>query len=196
MNNPTQHRSRILGIRRRLPGTALALVIMLVPTMFASGSAQAQSYAESVLYTFTGADGNNPIAGLVMDAQGNLYGTTFGGGTSNYGAVFKLDTTGKETVLYSFTGGADGAFPWGGLVMDAEGNLYGTTYEGGLAVGGENPYFGLGVVFKVDPTGKESVLYSFTGSGGDGSGPVTTLVLDAQGNLYGTAVHGGDAACV
>jgi uncharacterized repeat protein (TIGR03803 family) len=96
-NNPTQHRSWILGIRRRVAGAGLALAIMLVPAVVAIASAQAQTY--SVVYTFAGPDGASPDAGLVLDTQGNLYGTTGNGGASNYGTVFKLDKTGKETVL-------------------------------------------------------------------------------------------------
>jgi len=138
MNNPTQHRSWILGIRGRVAGAALALAIMLVPAVLGTRSAQAQTYTESVLYSFTGPpDGANPFAGLVRDAQGNLYGTTASGGDLSCddggpypgcGMVFKLDTTGKKTVLYSFTGtGGDGTSPVAGLVRDAQGNLYGTT---------------------------------------------------------------------
>src|SRR5271165_6495671 len=110
---------------------------------------------ETVLYSFTGTggDGGNPYAGLVRDTQGNLYGTTNQGGTSGDGTVFKVDTTGKETVLYNFTGPPDGALPYAGLVQDAQGNLYGTTGAGGAS--------GRGTVFKVDTTGKETVLYSF-----------------------------------
>ena len=106
MNNATQHRSWILGICGRVAGAALALAIMLVPAVLATGSAQAQTYTFSVLHTFTGSrDGKNPMAGLVRDANGNLYGTTFGGGGAypGYGTVFQVDTSGKETVLYSFT---------------------------------------------------------------------------------------------
>jgi uncharacterized repeat protein (TIGR03803 family) len=145
---------------------------------------------ESVLYSFTGTggDGVDLRAGLVRDVQGNLYGTTYKGGAYGYGTVFKVDTTGKETVLYSFTGiGGDGAFPVSGLVPDSQGNLYGTTSLSGA--------YGYGTVFKVDTTGKETVLYSFTGTGGDGAGPYGDLVLDAQGNLYGTTFGGGDPAC-
>jgi uncharacterized repeat protein (TIGR03803 family) len=153
---------------------------------------------ETVLYTFTGVygDGAGPIASLVLDAQGNFYGTTSGGGNSgcNYGfpsssgcgTVFKLDLTGKETVLYAFTGGDDGGGPAAGLTLDAQGNLYGTTEYGGSA--------NSGTVFKLDTTGKETVLHSFTGAG-DGAAPVASLVLDAQGNLYGTTSFGGDLAC-
>jgi uncharacterized repeat protein (TIGR03803 family) len=149
-----------------------------------------------VLYSFTGTggDGKYPHAGLVRDAQGNLYGTTTGGGDLSCrapygcGTVFKMDTTGKETVLYSFTGGADGGDPYAGLVRDAQGNLYGTTYGGGA--------YGVGTVFKVATTGEETVLYSFTGTGGDGAYPLAGLVRDAQGNLYGTTSAGGDPACI
>ena len=99
--------------------------------------------------------------------------------------MFKVDTTGKETVLYSFTGGTkgDGANPEAGLVQDTHGNLYGTTISGGA--------HGYGTVFEVDTTGKETVLYSFTGANGDGGAPRAGLVLDMQGNLYGTTTGGG-----
>lgn len=139
---------------------------------------------ETVLYTFTGgADGANPYGDLIRDPDGNLYGTTYGGGTSNAGTVFKVDPTNKESVLYSFTGGADGARPFAGLVRDEAGNLYGTASMGGTS--------GWGVVFKVDPTNKESVLYSFT-NGTDGGALYGGLVRDSQGNLYGTTFFGGD----
>jgi uncharacterized repeat protein (TIGR03803 family) len=141
---------------------------------------------ETVLHGFTGPDGANPEAGLVRDKEGNLYGTTFGGGTSGEGTVFKLDTTGMETVLYSFTGGADGANPHGSLILDKAGNLYGTTYLGGLL----NCFgAGCGVVFKLDTTGTETVLHSFTGP--DGANPDAGLVRDKEGNLYGTTSGGG-----
>jgi uncharacterized repeat protein (TIGR03803 family) len=87
---------------------------------------------------------------VVRDPAGNLYDTTSYGGDFSNGTVFKLDTTGQETVLYSFTGGADGAIPLAGVIRDAAGNLYGTTADGGP--------FSSGTVFKVDTTGKESVL--------------------------------------
>jgi uncharacterized repeat protein (TIGR03803 family) len=139
----------------------------------------------TVLHSFTGgADGSGPHAGLVLDAAGNLYGTTANGGTYSYGVVFQLDTTGTETVLYTFTGGADGANPYAGLLRDASGNLYGTTYYGGA----DNK----GVVFKLDPTGKETVLYSFTGAS-DGAHPYAGLIQDAAGNLYGTTYNGGSS---
>jgi uncharacterized repeat protein (TIGR03803 family) len=98
---------------------------------------------ETVLHRFKGLDGANPQAGLTGDSAGNLYGTTLQGGASGFGVVFKLDTTGTETVLYSFTGGADGAAPEAGLIQDSAGNLYGTTYYGGIR--------NQGVVFMLQP---------------------------------------------
>ena len=135
------------------------------------------------LYKFLGGtDGCGPESDLVRDAEGNLYGTTTGSGTSA-GTVFKVDPTGMETVLYDFLGGADGADPWAGLVRDAAGNLYGTTLTGGAGAGN-------GTVFKVDTTGRETVLHAFAGSP-DGAYPMAELVLDAAGNLYGTTTKGG-----
>jgi uncharacterized repeat protein (TIGR03803 family) len=145
---------------------------------------------ETVLHTFTGTDGSSPQAPLVRDAAGNLYGTTTAGGAYDEGTVFKLDKTGNETLLYSFTGGADGRDPFfGSLLRDAAGDLYGTTWEGGDSTC-PNGSLGCGVVFKLDRTGKETVLYTFTG-GADGSEPLAGLVRDAAGNFYGTASAGG-----
>jgi uncharacterized repeat protein (TIGR03803 family) len=142
---------------------------------------------ETVLYRFTGgADGANPLAGLIQDAAGNLYGTTSAGGANGFGTVFKVDTTGNETVLYSFAGGVDGAGPQAGLLRSANGNLYGTTAAGGDTSCTPS---GCGTVFKLDSTGKETVLHSFTGL--DGRAPLGGLVRDGAGNLYGTTSAGG-----
>jgi len=149
------------------------------------------------LYTFPpAASGTNPWAGVTRDAAGNLYGTTFTGGTYNAGTVFKVDSGGQETVLYSFTGGADGGYPEGGVVLDPAGNLYGATYGGGVSYLGSDAcaYLGCGVVFELDTAGRETVLYSFTGST-DGGSPQFGVILDAEGNLYGTAA-GSDAGGV
>ena len=133
---------------------------------------------------------------LVRDAAGNLYGTTVNGGTGtecggSCGTVFKVDSTGKETVLHSFTGGTDGASPLAGVVLDAQGNLYGTTYYGGTGKCNDEVGVGCGTIFKVDKFGKETVLYNFTG-GSDGAGPRDAgLLRDAAGTLYGTATIGG-----
>jgi uncharacterized repeat protein (TIGR03803 family) len=139
---------------------------------------------EHVLYSFKGgADGAQPFGNLVLDGKRNVYGTTFIGGDSSCqcGVVFKVDKNGTEHVLHAFTG-PDGAGSTGGLVRDRAGNLYGTTMGGGA--------YKEGVVFKIDPTGKESVLYSFTG-GADGAAPITSVVRDPAGNLYGTTDSGG-----
>jgi uncharacterized repeat protein (TIGR03803 family) len=140
---------------------------------------------KAVLYRFMGgADGANPEAGVVRDAAGNLYGTTLNGGSSDAGTVFKVDTHRIHTVLYSFTGGVDGRSPWAGLVLDSLGNLYGTTVEGGAHSGG--------TVFMVNPSGHETVLYSFS-RGNDGWLPSGGLIRDSSGNLYGTTQGGGPA---
>lgn len=144
---------------------------------------------EKVLYTFTGgADGYCPAQGLLRDDRGNLFGITFSGGLNNAGVVFEVDRAGAFTVLYRFTGGADGNFPNGPLIRDWQGNLYGMTYNGGNLsdCGGQ----GCGVVFKLDRAGNESVLYSFTG-GNDGGEPQAGVIRDEAGNLYGTASLGG-----
>ena len=138
------------------------------------------------LYDFKGAnDGLWPFAGVIGDSGGNLYGTTYAGGIAQgkagYGTVFKLDTSGALTVLHRFSGGADGANPYSGVIQDAAGNLYGATYYGGS---------GYGVVFKLDTNGKETVLYTFKG-GADGANPFAGLVMDSAGNLYGTTYYGG-----
>src|ERR1700728_377062 len=145
---------------------------------------------ETVLYSFTGlTDGGNPYAGVAPDSAGNLYGTTSAGGSAQgsagYGVVFKLSTAGQETVLYTFTGGTDGANPYAGsLIRDSAGNLYGTTAYGGTS--------GAGVVFKLSTAAQETVLYSFTG-GSDGGYPYAGVTRDSSGNLYGTTSYGGTA---
>jgi uncharacterized repeat protein (TIGR03803 family) len=157
----------------------------------------ASTGTESVLYSFTGgSDGKWPQGRLVRDSLGNLYGTTYGGGLMNCdgglhgcGVVFKLDTTGMETVLYSFTGATDGASPTAGLIRDGAGNLYGTTYAGGEANCPLKGSAGCGVVFKVSKTGTMSVLHTFINS--DGSNPAADLIRDSAGNLYGTTKFGG-----
>lgn len=140
---------------------------------------------ETVLYTFeNGSDGENPMGSLVMDAEGSLYGTTTGVGYPYWGTVFKLTKTGQETVLWDFHGPPDGGHPEAGLVMDAQGNLYGTTYLGGDDFHQNCVNNGCGTVFEVTKSGSESVLYSFTGES-DGGFPTGRLLLDAKGNLYG-----------
>jgi uncharacterized repeat protein (TIGR03803 family) len=215
-----------------------------------------RSGVEIILHNFSGppdggADGASPSAGLIRDAAGNLYGVTAAGGAYGAGTVFELNPNGKETLLYSFTGGSDGDGPDSVLLADGDGNLYGTTKGGGSSTvcdggcgtvfklssadgswtetvlysfcslsdcaDGEEPLVGplikdsrgnlygttifggayrncngdaCGVVFRLDPTGKETVLHSFTG-GADGAFPYAGLITDSSGNLYGTAWQGG-----
>ncbi len=174
----------------KLKNACSALVIVLC----VSTALSAQAQTLSVLYTFTGgADGGSPVGGLIRDAEGNLYGTTCCDGAHGAGTVFMLDTGGNETVLYSFTGGADGDQPYASLIRDAKGNIYGTTFFGGGSAACNG---GCGVVFKLDTSGEETVLHAFTGTGGDGANPYDGLVQDAQGDLYGTTVSGGgSSAC-
>jgi uncharacterized repeat protein (TIGR03803 family) len=149
---------------------------------------------ETILYSFSGiSSGEYPNGPLVPDAKGNVYGTANGGGDTSCdlcGLVFELDTAGKETVLHTFSGSPDGAYPYAGLVIDSSGNLYGTTYGGGSRACG----LGCGTVFKVDAHGNETVLHTFTG-GTDGSEPRDRLNIDGSGNVYGTAPGGGDSSC-
>jgi uncharacterized repeat protein (TIGR03803 family) len=143
----------------------------------------------TVLYNFGGGpgDGDGPV-GVIRDAAGNFYGTTEGGGSNYSGTVFKLEAHGIESVLHSF--GSLGYEPMAGVVRDGAGNLYGTTSLGG------NPACngGCGVVFNVDSSGKESLIHGFTGSP-DGRTPMTTLIRDRAGNLYGTTLLGGGGRC-
>lgn len=138
---------------------------------------------EAVLYRFSGddLDQGGPFGSVILDAAGNLYGTTSGLPVFA-GTVFTVEKAGRQTVLYRFTGGADGGTPEAGLIQDAAGNFYGTTVFGGA--------FGQGVVFKLDTVGKESVLHSFKGLG-EGTNTLASLIRDAAGNLYGTASSGG-----
>lgn len=136
------------------------------------------------LYNFTGgADGAEPFSALIRDSAGNLYGTAYMGGAYQNGVVFKLTLAGKLVVLYSFGAvPSDGASPVD-LLMDTQGNLYGATNSGGA--------FNLGTVYKLDTKRNETILYSFTGTNGDGANPEGGLVRDDAGNLYGTTYDGG-----
>jgi uncharacterized repeat protein (TIGR03803 family) len=167
----------------------LGAVIQLTP---ASGG----SWTERVLYSFQGGDdGAQPHGGLIFDAAGNLYGTTALGGAAQGGTVFMLtpDSSGSwsETVLYTFTGGADGGLPLDSVAFDLAGNLYGTTVEGGSDAAG--------TVFSLKPTAlgawRETVLHSFDGPlSKDGINPEAPVIFDKTGNLYGTALGAGDGS--
>jgi hypothetical protein len=171
------------------------------------------SWKETVLYSFTGGkDGGIPVGGVILDSAGNLYGTTYFGGDEKSancrlenvpgcGVVFKLTPRAdglpwKETVLHTFTGGADGRLPWAGLTFDQAGNLYGTATRGGdTHCKGRTP-FGCGVAFKLTPAAEgpwtESVIYTFETTGRGGYLPYGGLTFDSEGDLYGTAYLGGD----
>jgi uncharacterized repeat protein (TIGR03803 family) len=139
---------------------------------------------ETVLRSFAGWDGAYPNGPLLSAGAGIFYGTTSSLGLrNNYGTVFKIDSTGRETVLYRFTGGADGANPVGSLVLDAAGNLYGTTQYGGDS----SCLSGCGVVFKLSSNGEETVLHSLNVADDDvNPNPNSGLIQDAAGNFYGT----------
>ena len=140
----------------------------------------------SVLHAFTGgADGEFPEHGVVADKAGNLYGVTAFGGANGEGTVFKIDSAGNFSSLYSFTGGADGGFLYGGLAIDGDGNLYGSTANGGAN--------NAGTVFKLAQDGTLTTLYNFTG-GTDGSSPEGDMLLVGK-NLYSTTTAGGDPTC-
>ncbi len=145
-------------------------------------------WTESVLYDFSGKNGSQPTSGVIFDSVGNLYGTTWGGGADGAGTAFELTYLAgsgwTESFLYSFTGGNDGGGVYAGLIFDQSGNLYGTTAAGGSGKGG--------TVFELTPSNGSwtlNTLYSFTGGGN--CGPWGTVVMDGQGNLYGTTYCDG-----
>jgi len=143
----------------------------------------------ATVYSFTGSDGESPVAAVVQGADGNFYGTTYGGGANSKGTVFKVTPGGSLTTLYSFcaqSGCADGSFPTAGLVQGSDGNFYGTTSTGG---GGGSCSHGCGSVFKITPSGTLTTLHGFNDS--DGQDPVAGLVQGSDGNFYGTTYFGG-----
>jgi uncharacterized repeat protein (TIGR03803 family) len=142
--------------------------------------------SETNLHSFLGppTDGVNPIAGLVRGSDGNFYGTTVAGGTSNAGTVFRISPGGSYSNLYSFAGSPnDGDAPTAGLVQGSDGNFYGTTSMGGTS--------NVGNVFRINPGGSETNLYSFGSSPEDGLAPLAGLVQGSDGNFYGTTYAGG-----
>jgi len=135
---------------------------------------------KTTLYSFSGgSDGSNPFAGVIQANDGNFYGTTQNGGADGLGTVFKITLPGVETVLYSFTGGADARNPALGLIQGSDGNLYGAAENGGAS--------DAGTAFKITLGGTETVLYTF--SGASGSGPRGALIQGSDGNLYGTTIN-------
>ncbi len=180
------------------PAKVAALVASLILMAVLGVAPAAQSQTFTNLHNFTGgAGGAEPIAGVAMDAAGNLYGTTYQGGASGLGMVYKLTHKGSGWVLselYSFQSGNGGNTPIGGVTIGRDGNLYGTTVGGGQ--------YGNGTVYKLSPPPTvckailcpwtETVLYHFTG-GADGGAPDDAVIFDSAGNLYGSASYGGTA---
>jgi uncharacterized repeat protein (TIGR03803 family) len=193
-----------LGLTGRICTSSLVPLLSLLLILPVFGAQAAMVF--TTLYSFTGTnDGANPAAALVQGSDGNFYGTTYYGGTTNYnafviytgyGTVFKISTNGALTTLYAFgtvtdANGdlLDGAWP-NGLVQGRDGYFYGTTYEGGTNNNAVTEPYGCGTVFKISPNGALTSLYSFTG-GNDGYWPVAGLVQGSDGYFYGTTPWGG-----
>jgi uncharacterized repeat protein (TIGR03803 family) len=165
-------------------------------TVFELTPVAGRGWSEKILHNFNhdGVDGESPAAGLVMDSVGNLYGTTFDGGAFGYGTAFEIKLQAgnwTEEILHSFNNnGSDGYWPYARLILDASGNLYGTTYGGGPNGGG--------TAFELVPAARgpwqEMVLHAFSTTGGDGFYPEAELIFDSAGNLYGTTYEGGSSA--
>ena len=172
-------------MRRQKVLHAFGLTVVLLAAVLESSLARAQHY--TVLHSFKGIpDGVYPLSNLLHTNSGVIFGVTLAGGAYGYGTVFQLDQTGAETVLYSFCSVPrcfDGYYPYGGLVQDARGNLYGTTDAGGSQDDG--------TVFRLDPRNREKVMHDFTGPP-DGKFPAGTLVQSPHGKLSGTTTFGGE----
>ncbi len=183
---------QLFKINSRAAQTMLAFAFGLSLAAMLVQQAHAQTY--TVLYTFTGGtDGGEPYAGVIRDRAGNLYGTTYASGDLNAcglfkgcGVVYKLDPFGNETVIHTFEGGSDGREPeWGNLLVDKAGDLWDTTDYGG------DGSLGLGVVYKINKTGEETIVHRFAGGTDDGEEPQEGLIQDADGTFYGTTAAGG-----
>lgn len=176
-----------MGSRRSFRST-LQLLSIALTTFLLTGAALAGASGK-IVYSFAGGvDGEYLDTELVRDGSGNLYGTSVQGGTYGSGTVFQVTPTGIHTVLYSFTGSADGGEPYKGVTLDADGNLYGTAVTGGDG----SCEGGCGVVFKLTNSGgvwTQTVIHAFTGA--DGSGPGSPVAVDKLGNVYGTTPTGG-----
>jgi len=178
-------------MRGKKPSTGLTVALAILTIISFLTGVRSFAQEERVLLNYNGKDGANPYAGLIANAAGNLYGTTGNGGDYNSGTVFEL-TPGAggswtETVLHSFGSGTDGTAPLGSLVLDAAGNLYGTTLGGGA--------YGGGTAFELTPASggawTETVIHAFDYFP-DGYSPNGNLIFDSSGNLYGTTEYGGN----
>lgn len=182
--------SLFMDLSGNLFGTTLNGGVHSYGTAYELSPTGTGSYTESVIYSFGSlGDGRVPYSGLVMDSSGNLYGTASAGGSSGNGTVYKLSLSGSswgETTIWSFAGTTDGGTPYGGIVLDSSGNLYGTTAYGGTS--GSS----LGTVFELSPglSWSKTILHNF-GSSGDANNPYSGVLMDSSGNLYGTTYAGG-----
>lgn len=207
MQGEKQICNSLFHIISRTRTAALAMAIVFALAIIATPTAQAQTF--TVIHNFTnGGDGGQPVAGLTIDAAGNLYGTTYIGGAYNSGIAFELRHSGSGwvlTPLHTFGGVArnDGACPWGRILLAQDGTLYGTTAGGGQPTGcfvGNNCDTGCGTVFHLAPSlaaakatvapWNETVVHRFAG-GSDGSSPSGALIFDQSGTIYGTTEFGG-----
>jgi uncharacterized repeat protein (TIGR03803 family) len=177
-----QIKNLLQSIRKPFAVFVLSAIVVL--------TAHAAASTTKILYSFAGgANGEYIDSDLVTDAAGNIYGSSVQGGTFGGGTVFEVTPAGVHTVLYNFTGGADGGEPYKGVTLDAQGNLYGTAVTGGAG----SCEGGCGVVYELTHSAgiwKQSVIHTFTG-GNDGSGPGSGVAFDKQGNIYGTTPTGG-----
>ncbi len=165
-------------------------VVIVLAMLTSAWAATSRAATFSVLHAFgaDSTDGVVPEAGVIRDSSGNLYGTTLFGGVYGDGTIYRLDPAGNLTVLHNLNGGSNGGLPYGGVIRDGAGNLYGTNFiAGGTGCGGG----GCGTVYKLETSGRFIVLHTFTG-GSDGGGPYGGLVRDSAGNLYGTTMNGGN----
>lgn len=168
-----------------VPFSGRKLVFALLLAALSSITSRADTF--KTLIIFDGTDGATPVdTPLVQGVDGNLYGTTLGGGANGAGTVFKMTPAGTVTTLYSFCSLAncvDGAEPYGGIVLASDGNFYGTTFQGGAGDGIS------GTVFKITPAGRLTTLHSFAAT--DGARPNAPLIQAANGSLYGITENGG-----
>jgi uncharacterized repeat protein (TIGR03803 family) len=187
-SNPTPN--LLIDSAGNLYGTTVDGGDQLMGTVFELSPKAGGGWKKQILYSFQGGtDGSTPSSGLIADAAGNLYGETTGGGAQSLGTVYELSPAASgwtETVIYSFVDANTGIFPGGGLVFDANSNLYGTTPQGGVPLG-------LGTVFELTPDGSgnwtEQVILGF-GRNRDGGLPFAGLILDSEGNMFGTTLAG------
>jgi uncharacterized repeat protein (TIGR03803 family) len=172
------------------------LSILAALTVTIAVAAHAQTYTRSTLHNFNSA---NPVGTVTVDSAGNLYGALGWTGACQpgktpveCGLIFKLNSNGQETVVHNFSALATGADPVAPLTLDAAGNLYGVTTYGGHT--SSTFAYGLGVIFKITPQGKFSILHRFAAGGFEGALPDGPLTIDAGGNLYGTTIQGGNSS--